>query len=768
MRRFIPLVVIVSLLLAAASAPALTPAYFQSQRFGGTGSDYGYFVTTSDSGYVYVTGSFQGTVDFGGGNLVSAGNDDIFLAKYDAGGSLVWAKRFGSTGFDQGHAVGVDCAGNVYLLGSFQGSVYFENVNPLVSAGSYDIVLAKYRAGGGHLWSKRFGGTAVDQGASMDVTCAGNIVITGSFQNTIDFGGGALSSAASDDVYLAKFDANGIHTWSERFGGAGSDVGSCVVTDGSGNVLVTGNFGGTVDFGGGGLVSAGGNDVFLAKCDANGTHVWSQRFGSTSSDVGLGVAVDGSGNVSATGYFSLTVDFGGGALVSAGSWDGFVARYDPAGSHLWSRRLGGPSTDLARSIASDAADNVVVTGYFQDTVDFGGESRSSAGGSDIFAVKYGADGSYVWSQGFGGPYADNGRWVYVDALGNVYLTGTFTGTADLGGGDLTSAGGIDIFVARYSSGPAEPRITSITDIGNDQGRNLLLEFNRSGHDDPRSMFNVTSYEAYRRIDPPPAGAAIREPAGLSPRQLAILGWTQVDSVAAHGEAGYSMVVPTIGDSTVAQGQYYSVYFVRAATSSPYTFFDSEPDSGYSLDNLAPGVPTNFVYNAGQLSWDASPAEDFDYFTVYGSNMESFEPATLINYTTGSSMDVTASPYAYYYLTATDFSGNEGEPATVSTFTGAGDTPASYVLSVSNYPNPFNPTTTVRYTVPSRGPVTVAIYDARGARVATLVDHEERDAGAYRDDWNGRMDSGTVAASGIYFARIEHLGAVRTKKMTLLK
>ncbi len=180
------------------------------------------------------------------------------------------------------------------------------------------------------------------------------------------------------------------------------------------------------------------------------------------------------------------------------------------------------------------------------------------------------------------------------------------------------------------------------------------------------------------------------------------------------------------------------------------------------------MPSGLLYNRGRSSWNPSTAEDFDYFTVYGSGTSDFGTATLVDYGVAPSMDVTSAGYVYYFVTATDFSGNEGKPAKINTLSGVGGTPASYVLSVSNFPNPFNPSTTVSYTVPSRGNVIVAIYDARGARVATLVNNETRDAGAYRMEWNGRTDGGTAVSSGIYFARIEHNGAARTKKLVLLK
>jgi hypothetical protein len=231
---------------------------------------------------------------------------------------------------------------------------------------------------------------------------------------------------------------------------------------------------------------------------------------------------------------------------------------------------------------------------------------------------------------------------------------------------------------------------------------------------------------------------------------------------------YGLDVPTIGDSTVAVGQYYSTFFVRAATAGALTYFDSPADSGYSLDNLAPGVPGGFAYSAGVLSWKKSTAEDFDFFSIYGSNADSFALATLVDYCVAPAMDVTTSPYVFYFVTATDFSGNEGKPAVVNTLSSVDEAPKSYVLSISCYPNPFNPATTIRYTVPSKGRVSVAIYDARGAHVATLVNDEEKETGAFTREWTGRDDAGRTVSSGVYFARVSHSSGTRSYKMVLLK
>ena len=115
------------------------------------------------------------------------------------------------------------------------------------------------------LWSKRFGDASSQVGNSVATDASGNVIVTGSFQGTVNFGGDTLTSAGSDDIFVAKFDAAGVHQWSQRFGDATSQVGQSVATDASGNVIVTGSIQGTVNFGSGTLTSAGTTDIFVAK-----------------------------------------------------------------------------------------------------------------------------------------------------------------------------------------------------------------------------------------------------------------------------------------------------------------------------------------------------------------------------------------------------------------------------------------------------------------------------------------------------------------------
>ena len=769
--RQLPFFMIVFLTLAAdllgvTPAAAQTPGHLWGQDIGTATDERGFDVAVDASGNIYVTGQFFGTTNLGGANLVSLGSGEVFVAKYNSLGVHQWSQRFGGTSSDGGTSVAVDAAGNVLVAGFFQGTANFGGVD-LVSGGSTEIFLARYNSSGTHVWSQRFGSTFADEPMSIAVDSGSNILVTGYFGGTVSFGGAGLVSAGGFDAFVAKYNSSGTHLWSQRFGGTASDLGLGIAVDGT-NVLVSGYFSLTANFGGANLVSAGSADVFIAKYNSSGTHQWSQRFGGIGSDEGNKVAVDASGNVVATGIFASTVNFGGATLVSAGNDDIFLAKFNSAGVHQWSQRFGSTNIDTPEDVAVDPAGNVLMSGSFSGPVSFGGSAFTSVGAAtDMFMAKYNSAGVHKWSRRAGNTSADDATAIAVDASGNVLVTGYCAGTVNLGGVDLAGPGLLDMVLAKYSYDSAEPVLTSIADIGNDQGRKVKLRFTRSGSDDPLSTIPVMSYEAYRRDDAPPALTSAADPAAMSPRELAANGWSFVGSAPAHNEATYGFDVPTIGDSTITLGQYYSVFYVRASTDLPRYFYDSKADSGYSRDNLAPAVPQNFVFTAGQLSWNESTAKDFDYFTVYGSNADSFGASTVVNYSVSSALNVVASPYVYYYVTATDFSGNEGKPARVNTLSGVGETPRSYVLSVSNYPNPFNPRTTVTYTAPSPGEVKVHIYDARGAIVKTLFEGH-RVAGAYSVDWDGRADNGDAVASGLYFVRIEHASGVRSKKMVLLK
>lgn len=419
-----------------AAAPA-SSAQLWSQRFGTSGkSTRGFGVAADASGNVVSAGSFNGLVNFGGGDLLAQGTD-VVLARYNSAGAHQWSQRFGGASADQAYSVALDGSGNILLTGYFQQTAYFGGLN-LSSAGASEVFIAKYDASGNHVWSHSLGTIDSDVGYGIAADPSGNVVVTG-------YTNGA-------DIFVARYNAAGALQWLKTIGGAGYDEGLAVATDAAGNVLVTGSFSGTVNFGGGDLSTSSIDewDVFVARYAPDGSHIWSQRFGDIDLEEGTCIRADASNNVVVAGYFLGSVSFGGTPLVSTGSQvDLFLAKYDANGAHLWSRRLGGASYEYPCALALDGDSNVYLSGYFSGTANFGVTNHASAGNIDIFCAQYDPNGIPISSERYGSTGADAGQGVALDGSGNRYVTGYFAGTVDFGGGALVASGTPDMFLVKY-------------------------------------------------------------------------------------------------------------------------------------------------------------------------------------------------------------------------------------------------------------------------------------------------------------------------------
>ncbi len=435
-------------------ATPLCPALWAT-RFGDAAAQFGWSVAVDAAGNAVIVGEMEGTVDFGGGPLASAGSSDLVVAKLDgATGALLWAKHFGNASLQAAQAVAVDANGGVLLTGYFQGSVNFGG-GALASAGGADIFVAKLDGvAGAHVWSKRLGSATDDQlGLAIAADPMGNALVTGSYDGTVNFGGAALVSAGGADIFVAKYDAaTGAHVWSKRFGDAALvQAGRAITADGDGNVIVTGGFEGTVNFGGAALASAGDSDAFLLKLDPAGAHLFSARFGDALYQVGRGVRADAAGNIVLVGDFEGSLDAGSGALANAGNYDIFAALFDPTGAHLYSVSFGSPGYDAVSAV--DLSGGFVgLTGYLDGIAHLGAITVPNTGGRDIFTAKLSAGNlSPIWARSFGDiAFYQAGQGVAFDAGGNMLFTGHFNGVIDFGTGPLQSSGNGDIFVAKLA------------------------------------------------------------------------------------------------------------------------------------------------------------------------------------------------------------------------------------------------------------------------------------------------------------------------------
>ena len=445
-----------------------------AKSIGGTSTDSGYGIATDSGGNVYVTGEYRGTADFGSGtSLTSAGSDDVYVAKYDTSGTVQWAKSIGGTSSNFGYDIATDSSGNVYVTGQYNGIVDFGPSTSLTSAGSGDAFVAKYDTNGTVRWATSIGGTSSNFGYGIATDSSGNVYVTGHYNGIVDFGPStSLTSAGSGDAFVAKYNTSGTVQWATSIGGTGYDTGNGIATDSSGNVYVTGRYNGTANFGPStSLTGAGSGDAYVAKYDTSGTVQWAKSIGGTLYDIGYGIATDSGGNVYVTGDYRGTADFGSGtSLTSAGSGDVYVAKYDTSGTVQWARGIGGTVASVfGYGIATDSSGNVYVTGEYYGTADFGsGTSLTGAGISrDAFVAKYNTSGTVQWAKSIGGTATDSGQGIATDSSGNVYVTGRYNGTANFGSGtSLTSAGSTDVFIAKYSP-PKNLNINKSVDIQGD-------------------------------------------------------------------------------------------------------------------------------------------------------------------------------------------------------------------------------------------------------------------------------------------------------------
>lgn len=467
-------------------------------KIGGTGNENIRDIQVSASGYVYIGGGFQGTVDFDPGpgttNLTSVGSNDMFFAKYTSTGDLVWVNKFGGNGDDYVFGLALGENDSVIIAGYF-GSTTAVDFDPgtgtalLGPASIVDGLVAKYDSSGNYAWANRIFGTSVDN--IYDVVLDGdqNIYVTGTHTSgTLTFSTTpaiSISSAGGNDAFLAKFDRNGVCQFANRIAGNGNDLGRSIAIDNNGDLFVAGQFTRTCDFdpsaGTANLVTPFSSDVngFIAKYSNTGTYLWANSMGGTSTtgnDIAFAVETDASGNAWVCGQFYGVATFSPFSVTGTNNVNAFVAKYNTSGTCTFASGMAGTGSEAAAyAIDVDAANNVYVSGGFKGTIDFdlatGGSNiknltSNPTTANDAFMAKYTNAGAYLWANRIGGTTSDESFSFRVIDNTEFYMGGYFQGTADMDpkftGQNLTSGGANDAFLARYSqcTPPAAPAAIS--------------------------------------------------------------------------------------------------------------------------------------------------------------------------------------------------------------------------------------------------------------------------------------------------------------------
>jgi hypothetical protein len=276
--------------------------------------------------------------------------------------------------------------------------------------------------------------------------------VAGQFAGSINLGGSTLVAQTDEDVFVAKFNAGGDHIWSKSFSASGGFGLDAIAVDPSGQPVIFGSFAGSVNFGGGALNAVTAFDVYVAKFTTGGAHLWSKRFGLTGDFSGEAMDVDASGRVALAGNAYGTINFGGGILTPVGGPDVFVAVLNSSGNHVWSKMFGGDASEYANDVAFASNTDLLISVYARGPGEFnfgGPQVEAQPDFFDLFVARlFVANGAHRWTQGF---TADGGSlFGYVGATGgDFFLGGTMTGPIDFGGGLLSNTHDEDMFVVRF-------------------------------------------------------------------------------------------------------------------------------------------------------------------------------------------------------------------------------------------------------------------------------------------------------------------------------
>lgn len=436
----------------------ICPGDYQWQRhISGSSVEVPQGIAVAPDGAVVITGSYNGTIDLGGGNPPITGLVGGFVARYTNDGSFEWNRAWGSTGSVSSGAVRTSSNGEVTVAGDFSGEIDLGGGMQTTTA-DFAAFVVRFDQAGNHMWERVINNSGSARVTSLAIDAGGEVAIVGSFVEDVDFGGG-LRQPNGEDVFVVKLDSTGAFMWDYVAGDVGKDRPHDIAFGHDGGIVVVGSFSETTAFGGGVRPSAGSDDGFVVALDADGGYRWDATWGGADADGAVALATTNEGAIYTVGYFSATVDFGGGTRTSVTPSDGVLLAMFDDGRYNWDATFGGDSNVGSTAVGTTSGGDIVVAGGFRGTSDFGGGVRTSAGAGQLdgaFVVGYQTDGQYRWDRTWETNNAT--AWELSTGGGSIAVVGTFDGMANFGGGDIqnTDSNGTDTFIVVVWADYREP------------------------------------------------------------------------------------------------------------------------------------------------------------------------------------------------------------------------------------------------------------------------------------------------------------------------
>jgi hypothetical protein len=463
--RYIPSLLAVQILFGGVAHAS--PAHVWSHRTVQPDDQWFARVAIDAAGNIVTCGNFYNSLNLGQ-VYPSAGFQDAFVAKFDPAGNLLWVHQLGDVRPDQAWDITTDGAGNVICVGH-------------MSAGmnDQDAVVVKYGPDGTERWLERFGTGDMHYQTAMVVATnlSKEIIFAGEFDGAFSVGGPTLQPTGGITFYMAKLDQNGNHLWSKGFTTSSPFAYNLdgLETGADGNSMLCGALLDSLDVGNGTLKSAGLNDIFLARFDADGNAQWSHRYGDAQAQEARDIAMNANGEIAIAGATNGSIDFGGGPLTAGSDYDPFVAVLSSSGAHVWSRIFNATSNQYAGSLTWASNHDLLVAWRGTGSLDFGGGMRTISGPTyGVWLTRFfGNNGTHRWSTTVTSSSGMDGQ--IDEDNGQIVLAGGVGGTVDFGAGSTSGeADYYDLYLAKFDDGlTAAPSRINFGELG----QNLPNPFN---------------------------------------------------------------------------------------------------------------------------------------------------------------------------------------------------------------------------------------------------------------------------------------------------
>lgn len=755
----------------------------------GTWRTYARDIDVDSSGECYITGYYHHNITVGNTTLTGNWDDDVFVAKLDTNGSWIWAKKISSSDDDDvwgiealpngicyvagrynyhslfvkqvlangdfgwtNTATGTDCSiidlaidavGNSYVTGYFNNSLTWGYIQ--IETNATSPFIAKLNSSGVCMWAKRLDSTWHSYFDSyVNTDSSGNAYFLGCFEHIWQQQNVALINNGNCETYVAKFSSSGTPLWATKSNNLiCQSSGNGIALNSSERVWITGSFDGTSYFNGQ-LTSSipnGGNDIWVAKKSLHNPAInnWSKTAGGFGDDQGNDVVCDNSNNSYITGYFSETTDFHSNMLTSYGGRDIFVSKLDEQGNWLWTAQAGGIDDEFGSSIDLDSQGNVFIIGSFHGTAIFGNTTLFSSGDSDVFIAKLSNDGDWLWAIKAGGDEADSGYGLVVDSGGLIYITGAFTGSAQFGNLTLESSGLQDIFIALLNTNGILLQAISAGGAGEDMGSDIQID--NSGNILVTGVFSDNALFGNHQLS---------SNGGLDFFVYKLSSnFNPIWSISEGGISDdHANGITSSGNSIYITGDFQGLV----------TIGNTSINSQGQKDIFTCKVDSNgnwvYTISAGGVADDKGKAIA-EYANGDAIVTGLFSGEANYNFSFGQSI-WSSGQYEAFIGVSSILVHNEDEVLPIST-----------IHKIHTFPNPFSKSTTIKYNLQKAGKVSLKIYNTKGQLVKTFTDNLKK-AGDNTETWYADSDSHEKLSSGVYFIRLQQGNETKTSKVLYIK